>query len=77
MLRKLQVIVRVIGVALIVFAAVHFVIDAVHSIQTEDHATSDGFHIDHIIEIRHITLAAGFAGAALVGLSFIHVRKGT
>ena len=77
MSRKLQIILRFAGAALAAFAAIHFVIDVWQSMQTEEHAASDGFMIQHRVEISHITLAAGFAGAALTGLSFIRIRKRT
>ncbi|MGC2626201.1 MAG: hypothetical protein WA269_05125 [Candidatus Udaeobacter sp.] len=73
--RTLQIILRIAGAALVAIAAIHFVIDVVRSMRTEDHATSDGFQIHHTIEVPHTTLLAGLAGGALVGLSFIRGRK--
>jgi hypothetical protein len=75
MQRNLQIALRTVGIALVAFAAIHFLLDSARSLETEEHATSDGFVIHHTIVISSTTSAAALGGAVLFGLSFIRLRK--
>ena len=75
--QKLKILVRMLGAGLVIFAAIHFIIDVTSSMQTEQRSTPDGFVIDHRIEIPHTTFVIAIAGAALFALTFIRTRNST
>jgi len=68
-------ILRMGAIALVAFAALHFIIATMRFSETEEHSTSDGFEIHHTIVMPHATLATGLAGIVLFGLSFLHLPK--
>lgn len=76
--QKLRIIVRVAGLLLVVWAAIHFMVDVAGRLQTDEHATPEGgYVIQRRIEIHRTTFAVGLAGAVLFATSLIRIQKTT
>jgi len=67
---------RVLGVFLLAFAAVHFVIDLSSSLLVETHSAANGSSsIMTVFAVRYVTWLSGIAGIVLFTLSFIRRRQ--
>ena len=67
-----RIFLRLLGVALLVFAAVRFGIVCVSSFQTEERPLQNGgVSIDHILKIDRWAMIVGLVGAVILLASFV------
>ena len=74
---RIKIALRLLGFALLFFAAVRFVIDAVSSFHSSGPTTrtDGGYQIDQFIEISNWALFAGLLGIVAVSLSAVRRRS--
>jgi len=73
---RLRIAVRLVGVALMVVAAIRFGIDCFSSFRTEEHATADGgYLIQHRFMVDYWTTLFAVFGLVVFAFSFVSSRK--
>jgi hypothetical protein len=74
---RLRIAVRLLGAALLLFAAIRFGIDCFSSFHTEEHAIANGgYVIQHRFVIDHWTTLLAVSGIVAFALSFVLSRRG-